>query len=180
MVAAAISGGRVTIDGLGSRSIQPDMGVAGVLATMGCDLEQTDTATTVDARGRRLQPIDVDLSGSPDGSLAIAVAALFAGGPSRLRGLGSLRFKESDRLSALVNEITRLGAGARAEAGELVITPAVMRPTRIETYGDHRMAMSFALVGLGVPGIEIADPEVVAKTWPGYWDMLDGLSKPDR
>jgi 3-phosphoshikimate 1-carboxyvinyltransferase len=180
MVAAAISGGRVTIDGLGSRSIQPDMGVAGVLAMMGCDLEQSDTATTVDARGRRLQPIDVDLSGSPDGSLAIAVAALFAEGPSRLRGLGSLRFKESDRLSALVNEMTRLGTGARAEGDELVITPSAMRPARIETYGDHRMAMSFALVGLGVPGIEIADPGVVAKTWPGYWDMLDGLSKPDR
>jgi len=180
MVAAAISGGRVTIDGLGSRSIQPDIGVAAVLAMMGCDLEQSDTATTVDARGRRLQPIDVDLSGSPDGSLAVAVAALFAEGPSRLRGLGSLRFKESDRLAALTNEITRLGAGARVEGTELLITPAAMRPARIETYGDHRLAMSFALVGLGVPGIEIADPEVVAKTWPGYWDMLDGLSEPDR
>lgn len=179
MIAAAISGGRVTIDGLGSRSIQPDMDVAGVLATMGCDLEQNDTATTVDARGRRLQPIDVDLSGSPDGSLAVAVAALFASGPSRLRGLGSLRFKESDRLSALATEITRLGAGARVEGTELVITPAAMRPARIETYGDHRMAMSFALVGLGVPGLEIADPEVVAKTWPGFWDMLDRLSEPN-
>jgi 3-phosphoshikimate 1-carboxyvinyltransferase len=180
MVAAAISGGRVTIDGLGSRSIQPDLGVAGVLAMMGCDVEQSETAITVDARGRRLQPIDVDLSGSPDGSLAVAVAALFAEGPSRLRGLGSLRFKESDRLSAMANEIARLGAGARVEGTELVITPAAMTPARIETYGDHRMAMSFALVGLGVPGIEIADPEVVAKTWPGYWDMLDGLSEPDR
>ena len=180
MVAAAISGGRVTIDGLGSRSIQPDMEVAGVLATMGCDLEQSDTATTVDARGRGLQPIDVDLSGSPDGSLAIAVAALFATGPSRLRGLGSLRFKESDRLSALAEEISRLGAGARVEGTDLVITPAAMGPARIETYGDHRMAMSFALVGLGVPGIVIADPEVVAKTWPGYWGMLEGLSKPNR
>lgn len=180
MVAAAISGGRVTIDGLGSRSIQPDMDVAGVLASMGCDLEQSATTTTIDARGRRLQPIDADLSGSPDGSLAIAMAALFAAGPSRLRGLGSLRFKESDRLSALATELTRLGAGARIEGTELVITPAPMAPARIETYGDHRMAMSFALVGLGVPGIEIADPEVVAKTWPGYWGMLDGLSKPDR
>jgi 3-phosphoshikimate 1-carboxyvinyltransferase len=180
MVAAAISGGRVTIDGLGSRSIQPDMGVAGVLALMGCDLEQSDTVTTVDARGCRLQPIDVDLSGSPDGSLAVAVAALFAEGPSRLRGLGSLRFKESDRLSALANEITRIGAGARVEGSELLITPAAMRPARIETYGDHRMAMSLALVGLGVPGIEIANPEVVAKTWPGYWDMLERLSEPDR
>ncbi|HSK07030.1 MAG TPA: 3-phosphoshikimate 1-carboxyvinyltransferase [Acidimicrobiia bacterium] len=179
MVAAAISGGRVTIDGLGAGSIQPDMAVAGVLAAMGCHLSQSDTATTVDARGRRLQPIDVDLSGSPDGSLAVAVAALFAAGASRLRGLGSLRFKESDRLSALATEMTRLGAGARIEGTELVVTPAAMRPARIETYGDHRIAMSFALVGLGAAGIEIADPEVVAKTWPGFWDMLDCLSEPD-
>lgn len=176
MVAAAVTGGRVTIEGLGSRCIQPDMAVARVLGTMGCAVEQSEAGTTIDARGRPLRPVDVDLSGSPDGSLAVAVAALFAEGPTRLRGLGSLRFKESDRLSALATEITRLGSGARVEGTELLITPANMRPTRIETYGDHRMAMSFALVGLGVPGIEIADPEVVAKTWPGYWDMLDGLS----
>jgi 3-phosphoshikimate 1-carboxyvinyltransferase len=180
MVAAAISGGRVTIEGLGSLSIQPDMGVVRVLEMMGCEVEQTDTATTVDARGRRLQPIDVDLSGSPDGSLAVAVAVLFAEGPSRLRGLGSLRFKESDRLSALANEIARLGAGARVEGTELLITPGALRPSRIETYGDHRMAMSFALVGLAVAGIEIADPEVVAKTWPGYWEMLEELGAGPR
>ena len=179
MVAAAITGGRVTIDGLGSRSIQPDLEVARVLGAMGCAVEQSETGTTIDARDRRLLPVDVDLSGSPDGSLAVAVAALFASGVSRLRGLGSLRFKESDRLSALANEVNRLGAHAQIEGTDLVITPAGLGPTRIETYGDHRIAMSFALVGLAMPGIEVAGPEVVAKTWPGYWDMLDGLSKPE-
>jgi 3-phosphoshikimate 1-carboxyvinyltransferase len=178
MVAAAITGGRVRIEGLGSRSVQPDMAVARVLEMMGCDVEQTGDTTTIDARGRALRPVEVDLSASPDGSLAVAVAALFAHGPSRLRGLGSLRFKESDRLSAVANEITRLGAGARVEGTDLLITPAEMVPARVETYGDHRMAMSFALVGLSVPGIEVADPGVVAKTWPGYWDMLDHLASP--
>lgn len=176
MVAAAITGSRVTIDGLGSRSLQPDMEVARVLGSMGCVVEERESDTTIDAIGCRLRPVDVDLSGSPDGALAVAVAALFAPGPSRLRGLGSLRFKESDRLSALAHEIGRLGAHARVDGDDLVITPAGLGPARIETYGDHRMAMSFALVGLAKPGIEISDPEVVAKTWPGYWDMLEGLS----
>jgi len=178
MVAAAITGSRVEIEGLGTRSLQPDQGIARVLQSMGCEVEQTLDTTTVDARGRTLASIDVDLSGSPDGALGVAVAALFADGPSRLRGIGSLRFKESDRLGALANEITRVGAGAEIAGSDLVVTPAALRPARVETYGDHRVAMSFALVGLRVPGIEIADPEVVAKTWPGYWDMLESLSLP--
>ncbi len=178
MVAAAITGSRVRIQGLGTRSLQPDLGIARVLQSMGCAVEQTADATTVDARARALTPIDIDLSGSPDGALGVAVATLFANGPSRLRGMGSLRFKESDRLDALANEITRVGAGAEIEGSDIVITPATLRPARVETYGDHRVAMSFALLGLRVPGIEIADHEVVAKTWPGYWDMLESLSQP--
>jgi 3-phosphoshikimate 1-carboxyvinyltransferase len=155
------------------------MVVARVLKTMGCAVEQGVASTTIDARGRNLEPVDDDMSGSPDGALAVAVAALFASGPSRLRGLGSLRFKESDRLSALAEEINRLGAHARIDGTDLLISPADLRPTLIETHGDHRIAMSFALIGLTMPGIEIADPEVVAKTWPEYWDVLEGLAEAD-
>ncbi|MGH3668310.1 MAG: 3-phosphoshikimate 1-carboxyvinyltransferase, partial [Acidimicrobiia bacterium] len=172
MVAAAITGGRVTIEGLGAESLQPDLAVAGVLEQMGCVVRQTGSETTVEAATDGLRPIDIDLSGSPDGSLAVAVAALFADGPSRLRGLGSLRHKESDRLAALTAEITRLGAGATVEGDDLTIVPGVLHPARVQSYGDHRVAMSFGLVGLCVPGIEIADPDVVAKTWPSFWDML--------
>ncbi|MGH8873416.1 MAG: 3-phosphoshikimate 1-carboxyvinyltransferase [Acidimicrobiia bacterium] len=179
MVAAAITGGRVRVEGLGSGSLQPDMDIARVLETMGCVLEQTEDTTTVDARDRSLQPVDVDLSDAPDGALAIAVACLFADGPSRLRGLGSLRFKESDRLTAVAAEIARLGSGARIDGNDLLIDPATVGPARIDTHGDHRLAMSFALVGLAVPGMEIADPGVVGKTWPGYWDMIEGLAEPD-
>jgi 3-phosphoshikimate 1-carboxyvinyltransferase len=109
--------------------------------------------------------------------LAVAVAALFADGPSRIRGLGSLRHKESDRLAALAAEITRLGAEATVDGDELLVTPGVLHPARVQSYGDHRVAMSFALAGLRVPGIEIADPEVVAKTWPSFWDMLAGITQ---
>jgi len=177
MVAAAITGGRVTIEGLGAESLQPDLAVAGVLEQMGCALTQTGNATTVAATTDGLRPIEIDLSGSPDGSLAVAVAALFADGPSRLRGLGSLRHKESDRLASLAAEITRLGADATVVGDELIIVPGVLHPARVQTYGDHRVAMSFALVGLCVAGIEIADPEVVAKTWPSFWDMLSGITQ---
>ncbi len=177
MVAAAITGGRVRIEGLGAESLQPDLAVAEVLEQMGCLLRQTANETTLAAATDGLRPIDVDLSGCPDGSLAIAVAALFADGPSRLRGLGSLRHKESDRLAALAAEITRLGADATVVGDELIIVPGVLHPARVESYGDHRVAMSFALVGLCVPGIEIADPEVVGKTWPSFWGMLSDIAQ---
>jgi 3-phosphoshikimate 1-carboxyvinyltransferase len=142
---------------------------------MGCAVDQTDDTTTIRA-DRPLLPIDVDLSGSPDGSLAVAVACLFADGQSRLRGLGSLHFKESDRLAALATEIERLGAGAKVEGDVLTITPGQLRAATIETYDDHRIAMSFALVGLVEQGIEVSKPSVVNKTWPGFWDVLESLA----
>jgi 3-phosphoshikimate 1-carboxyvinyltransferase len=108
--------------------------------------------------------------------LVIAVACLFAEGPSRLRGLGSLRFKESDRLAAAADGLVRLGAEARVEGDDLVIEPGSPRAARLDSYGDHRIAMSFAIAGLRIPGVEIADPGVVTKTWPGYWDMLSRIA----
>lgn len=177
MVAAAITGGRTSIEGLGSATLQPDMAVADLLATMGCDLTRTEHSTTIDGPDGALHPLDADLSSSPDGALALAVACLFADGESRLRGLGSLRLKESDRLTALAEEIQRLGAGAEIEGDDLRITPGPLHGAQIQTYGDHRIAMAFALVGLVVPGVGIRDPEVVAKTWPGYWDLIARLAE---
>src|SRR5690606_11833931 len=115
------------------------------------------------------------LSGAPDGALAVAVACLFASGPSRLRGLGTLRAKETDRLAALQTELRRLGAGAEVEGDTLIITPGPTRGAEIETYDDHRMAMSFALAGLRIPGVVIGDPGCVSKTWPAYFSMLDQM-----
>jgi 3-phosphoshikimate 1-carboxyvinyltransferase len=177
MVAAAITGGRVVIDGLGSGSLQPDLVIAGVLERMGCLVERAPDHTSITGPEDRLSAIDVDLAGSPDGSLAVAVACLLADGESRLRGLGSLRFKESDRLAALAIEIERLGSGAVVAGDDLLITPGALRPGRVETYEDHRVAMSFGLLGLVTEGIEIANPSVVGKTWPHYWEMLENLGR---
>ncbi len=175
MVAAAIVGGMVTVKSLGSGSAQPDYRVAQVLSDMGCAITATTADTAVESDGQPLQAIDVDLSDAPDGALAIAVACLFANGESRIGGLASLRHKESDRLRALVEQIESVGARARVDDDALMITPGVLRPALIRTYSDHRIAMAFALVGLRQPGIEIEDPAVVDKTWPGFWDFLRSL-----
>ncbi len=175
LVAAAIVGGRATVESLGYDSAQPDYRVTEVLAEMGCRVSATASSTTVESDGT-LQAVDTDLADAPDGALAVAVACLFAGGESRIGGLGSLRHKESDRLQALVEQIENVGGRARVEEDALLVTPGLLRPARIRTYSDHRIAMSFALVGLAVPGIEIDHPEVVDKTWPGYWDFIASLA----
>ncbi len=176
-VAVAIAGGQVVIQGIPLTSIQPDLAILDVLEVMGCSVTRTDDAIVVSFEGDSLTAVDVDLSGAPDGALALAVACLFADGVSRLSGLGTLRVKETDRLAALVNEIRRVGAHAEIEGDTLVIEPGPLHGAVIETYDDHRMAMSFALAGLRVEGIEIADPGCVTKTWPGFFEALDKMCR---
>jgi 3-phosphoshikimate 1-carboxyvinyltransferase len=175
MLAAAMTGGRVAIEGLGLHSKQPDYAIIRCLEAMGCRVEASEDTTTITGPTDYLNPIDVDLSGSPDGALAVAVGCVRGSGPSRIRGLESLRYKESDRLLALATEINRVGGSATIEDSTLSIIPGSVRPTDVETYADHRVAMSFALLGLVAPGIRIQHPEVVNKTWPGFWEMLESL-----
>lgn len=175
MLAAAITGGRAEIEGLALASAQPDTAVAGVLAEMGCQVSESESGFVVHGPAQRLRPYRGDLSASPDGAVAVAVACLFADGASEIGGLGSLRHKESDRLQALKEEICRLGAVAQIKGDSLVIEPADLAPVVIDPHGDHRIAMAFATVGLVVDGISVSHPEVVAKTWPGFWEVLDGL-----
>ena len=172
--AAAMRGGRVTVDGLGSDSLQGDLRVVDVLAAMGAEVEVTPTSTTVRGTGR-LRGVDVDLSDLPDMAQTIAVVAAVAEGETRVRGVGLIRHHETDRIAAVVTELRRCGVGADETDDGFVVRPAPVRPAVIETYDDHRMAMSFALLGLVAPGIKIADPGCVAKTFPGYFEVLDGL-----
>jgi 3-phosphoshikimate 1-carboxyvinyltransferase len=172
--AAAVCGGRVTIEGLGTGSLQGDLGFVDVLARMGCRVEQTPSSTTVTGTGE-LAGVDVDMRELSDTAPTLAVVAAFARTPTRLRGIGFIRRKESDRIGDVVRELRRCGIVADEEPDGLVVHPGAPQPARVATYDDHRMAMSFALLGLRAPGIEIADPGVVAKTFPGYWEVLDGL-----
>ncbi len=174
LVAAAITGGTVTIEGIPEGSTQADLALLGVLEQMGCLIERRERSITLSGPPA-LRAIDVDMNAAPDAVLALAVACLFADGTSRIRNVGNLRLKETDRLSALETELRRVGAGAEIVGDDLVVDPGPLHSAAIETYDDHRMAMSFALVGLRVRGIEIIDPACVAKTWPRFFQMLERL-----
>ncbi|HKA03698.1 MAG TPA: 3-phosphoshikimate 1-carboxyvinyltransferase, partial [Acidimicrobiales bacterium] len=149
--AAAICGGRVTVPGLGRLSHQGDVGFVHLLERMGATVEQTDGATTV-IGAHPLHGIEANLSGLSDTAATLAVTAAFASTPTRVTGVGFARAKESDRVGGVVAELQRLGIDAVEEPDGFVVRPGPFRPGRVETYDDHRMAMSFALVGLRVPG----------------------------
>jgi 3-phosphoshikimate 1-carboxyvinyltransferase len=172
--AAAITGGRVRIAGLGSHTRQGDIRFVDVLARMGADVAQGPDWTEV--RGRPgLRGIDVDMADISDTAQTLAVVATFATGPTRIRGVGFIRHKETDRVGAVVTELQRLGIRAEIVDGGFVVHPGQPRPGLVRTYDDHRMAMSFALLGLVHPGITLEDPSCVAKTFPHFFAVLDQL-----
>ena len=178
LAAAALVGGRVTVKGLGAGTRQGDARLADLLAAMGAEVERTATTTTVTGTGRLRGLGRVDLADMPDQAQTLAALAPFADGPTEVTGVGFIRGHETDRIAAVVTELGRLGVAARETDDGFVVEPGTPRPARVATYDDHRMAMSFALVGLRVPGVEIEDPDCVAKTFPGFWAALDGLSGP--
>jgi len=172
--AAAISGGRVTIEGLGTSSIQGDVAFVDILERMGAAVQREARRITVAGTGT-LHGVDVDMANISDTAQTLAAVAVFAHGPTRIGGIGFIRGKESDRIGALATELTRAGVAVSADEDGLTVTPGPVRPTRFRTYDDHRMAMSLALIGLRAPGIEIEDPGCVAKTYPTFFADLDSL-----
>jgi 3-phosphoshikimate 1-carboxyvinyltransferase len=171
--AAAILSGRVTVSGLTGKSIQGDVGFVDVLERMGCRIEKCDAGITV--HGRPLHGIDIDMNAISDTVMTLAAVACFAEGPTRIRNVAHIRHKETDRIAALTTELRRLGAEVEEFADGLTITPRPLHGAAIETYNDHRMAMSLALIGLKVPGVIIKNPGCVAKTYPGFWRDLEKL-----
>ena len=174
LAAAAITGGRVRIEGLGRGSLQGDVDFLDVLERMGADVRWEDDAVEVRGTGR-LRGLTVDLADLSDTAQTLAAVAVFADTPTRVTGIGFIRGKETDRIGAVVRELRRAGIEAEEESDGFVVHPGTPQPATIETYDDHRMAMSFALLGLRSPGISIADPGCVAKTFPGFWTAFDAL-----
>ncbi|MCP4589668.1 MAG: 3-phosphoshikimate 1-carboxyvinyltransferase [bacterium] len=173
LAAPAIAGGRVTVNGLGTASIQGDARFVDVLEQMGCRIERTPQSLTVcgPESGESLRGVDLDLNDMPDMAQTLAVVALFADGPTTIRNVANLRVKETDRLAALATELTRMGARAEVLAdGIRIHPPRKVVAAEIETYDDHRMAMSFALASLRVDGVVIIDAGCVAKTFPDFFD----------
>ena len=174
LAGAAITGGSVTVKGCGTESIQGDSRFAEVLEQMGAKVDWG--ARQVKLTGSTLNGIDVDMNQMPDAAMTLAVTALFASGPTAIRNIYNWRVKETERLKAVSTELRKLGALVEEGHDYLVIHP----PTRIKiasinTYDDHRMAMSFSLVACGKSSVTICNPDCVSKTFPDYFEVLAGL-----
>ncbi len=171
--AAAIAGGTVQVLDLTAHSLQGDVRFGDLLEEMGCQFVRGTSSLTV--TGGPLRGIDADLNDISDTVMTLAAVACFAEGPTTIRNVAHIRHKETDRLSALAAELRRLGAGVDEFADGLTITPQPLHGTTVQTYNDHRMAMSLALIGLRVPGVVIDNPGCVAKTYPGFFADLEKL-----
>jgi 3-phosphoshikimate 1-carboxyvinyltransferase len=168
--AAAVTGGDVTVQGLSRSSLQGDVGFCDCLEQMGCEVHWQ--ANSIRVVGRPLRGIDVDMNAISDTAQTLAVVALFANGPTTIRGVAHIRHKETDRIGDLARELRKLGAEVEEFSDGLRVTPRQLHAAALDTYRDHRMAMSFALAGLKTPGVEIRDPGCVAKTYPNFFADL--------
>ena len=173
--AAAITGGQVRVEGLGLDALQGDVGFVKILERMGSKVATgTDPngESWIEVSGRASHGIDVNMSDISDTVQTLAAVALFADAPTRVRGVAHNRHKETDRIGDLITEIRRLGAEAQEHEDGLTIYPKPLRGCEIQTYRDHRMAMSFALVAMMVPGCLVLDPRCTEKTYPKYFGDL--------
>ena len=172
--AAALTGGRVTVEHLSLDSMQGDIQFVRILEEMGCQVTVSDSGITLTGP-RQLQGVDADMRAISDTSLTLAAIAPFADSKVTLRNIEHTRWQETDRIHAMVTELRKLGVPVIEHQDGLEISPSPVTPAAIDTYEDHRMAMAFALVGLKASGIRINDPECVSKTFPNYFEVLEQL-----
>jgi 3-phosphoshikimate 1-carboxyvinyltransferase len=173
--AAAITGGRVVITNLSTESLQGDLKFLKTLSDMGCHVRHDEHS--IEVQGGTLYGIEVDMNDLPDCVPTLAVLAAFAGSPTTILNVGHLRYKETNRLTALATELTKIGARVEVFEDGLTIHPQQLHGAIIETYNDHRIAMSFAVAGLRIPGIEIMNPMCVSKSFPNFWDEFSKLEQ---
>ncbi|HXW01379.1 MAG TPA: 3-phosphoshikimate 1-carboxyvinyltransferase, partial [Anaerolineae bacterium] len=179
LAAAAVTGGRVRVNHLSAQSCQGDTRFVEVLAAMGCQVKAT--AAYIEVIGpEKLQGVDVDMNDMSDLVQTLAAIAPFASSPVIIRNVEHIRWKETERLQAVVTELQRLGAIVEEFADGLKIYPSPLRPAAIETYDDHRMAMAFAVTGLKSPGVIIKQPDCTAKTFPDFFTRFFQMSEGGR
>lgn len=178
---AAVCGGSVTIPNLTSDSLQGDVAFADILEEMGCSVERGLTSISVHRDLERpLRGIDIDMVDISDLVPSVAVVALFAAEGTRIRGVGFIRAKESDRLGDLARELSKCGASVAETDDGLVIQPTALQGAHLGTHHDHRLAMSFSVLAGRVAGVSIDDPSVVTKSWPGFWSVRDQMRATGR
>ncbi len=174
--AAAVTGGRVRIDGLGSASLQGDVRFASILEQMGCALTMSTASIELSApTDGQLRGVSVDMADCSDTAQTLAAVAVFADGATVVTGIDFIRRKETDRIAAVVAELGRCGVRASEDSDGFTVVPGPVSPAVVQTYRDHRMAMSFALLGLRAEGISIADPGCVDKTFPSFFEVLESV-----
>ena len=170
--AAAISGGSITIEGLGSRSIQGDTRFVDIVEKMGAKVVRSDSAISVTGTGS-LIGIDASMKEISDTVPTLAAIAPLASGPTVISDVAFIARKESDRVTALITELRKIGVQAEKTETGMVIYPGEVQKGTVHTYDDHRIAMAFSILGLVVPGITLDSPQCVAKTFPSFFDVLD-------
>jgi len=173
---AAICGGRVTVKNLIAGSVQGDRRFLDALRLMGCTVTHAGDTVTVERTGD-LKGITLDMSSSPDTVQTLCMVAAMAKTPTTITGISHLKFKESDRISGTAERLKALGGNVQAEDDRMTICPGPLHGGMINPDNDHRTAMSFAVLGLGIGGITITDAECVSKSFPGFWDILTGVMK---
>ncbi len=171
--AAAITKSEVTVKNLSAHSLQGDIAFLDVLEQMGCRVNKKRNEVSV--TGKKLNGITVDMNAMLDAVPTLAVVALFADGVTTITNVSQLKFKESDRMTAIATELKKVGAEVEVYDDSLVIIPQKYSSATIETYNDHRIAMSFAVAGLCIEGIGIKNPSCVSKSFPGFWDEFSKL-----
>ena len=178
LVAAAITAGSIRLSGISPGSSQADLAIVDVLSAMGCRTEWKGSDLILVGPQAGLRGVEFDMGNMPDAVLAVAVAAIFAMGATRLTNIANLRLKESDRLAGLETELRKLGSETESGDDWLVVRPGPHLAAEIDTYHDHRMAMAFSLAGLVIPGVVVKDPGCVAKTWPTFFSDFEQLWPP--
>lgn len=168
---AAATGGRITVPDLGAGALQGDYGFVDVLEQAGAEVTRAAGGTTVLGRAP-LRGLDIDMHDISDTVMSLAAISPLASGPTRIRNVANIRIKETDRLAAVAAELERLGQGVTTTEDSLAVEPRPLTAAVVKSYSDHRMAMSFAVLGLARGGLSIEDPSCVAKTYPTFWDDI--------
>jgi 3-phosphoshikimate 1-carboxyvinyltransferase len=171
--AAAVTGSKIKVKGTTHKTRQGDVRLTQLFEKMGCKIKHETDGISV--TGRPLRAITADMADMPDMVPTLAVVAAFADGTSVIKNVGHLKAKESDRLGSVVNELSKMGIEASCSDTGMIIKGGSPHGAEIDTYGDHRMAMSFALTGLKVPGVIIKDEKCVEKSFPNFWNVFEGL-----
>jgi 3-phosphoshikimate 1-carboxyvinyltransferase len=173
---AAVTGGKITVTNINVDSAQGDVHFVDILEKMGCEIKKDQMKKSITVIGpKKLKALSVDMSLMPDTAQTLAVLAAFADGVTHIKGLSTLKVKETDRLEATKSELRKMGITSVITDDSITVIGGNPKGARIRTYDDHRMALAFSVAGAVIPGMQIENPIVVAKSFPDYWEKIQSL-----